>query len=58
MKRHCYYFCRGYCFYNGDDGRVCDTDDNRQEGYCPMEKADEELREISEAMINEMEREE
>ena len=58
MKRHCYYFCHGYCFYNGDDGRVCDTDDNRQEGYCPMEKANEELREIAEAMINEIEVEE
>lgn len=26
-KRKCYYYCDGYCFWNGDRGEVCDTDD-------------------------------
>ena len=56
-KKRCYYYCDGYCFWNGDTGAVCDTGNNMHEGYCPMEESNRELEEIAEAMIKEYEHE-
>lgn len=33
MKRHCYYFCQGYCFYNGNEVEL----DARDNGHCGVE---------------------
>lgn len=53
-KRKCYYFCDGYCFWFGDTGHVCDTDNNRHDGYCPMVESIKELEEHAEAIIEEL----
>ena len=50
MKKHCYYYCDGYCFWNGDTGEVCDTLDNSHDGYCPMVESDRELEELAAQM--------
>ena len=42
-KNSCSYSCNGYCFWHGDTGEVCDTNNNSHEGYCPMEESDREL---------------
>lgn len=56
MKRKCHYYCAGYCFWNGDTGEVCDTDNNRHDGYCPMQESDKELEEHAKAILEEMEK--
>lgn len=52
-KRKCNHYCNGYCFYNGDTGEICDTDNNQYDGYCP--KADDEkiLNEYADFLENE-----
>lgn len=60
MKRkckNCFYYCFGYCFWNGDTGEVCDTDNNQHEGYCPREENDRELEEHANAIIEKVNRE-
>lgn len=57
-KKRCYYFCAGYCFYNGDTGEVCDTNNNQNDGYCPMEENNKELEEYAKAIIDNTEVEE
>lgn len=57
MKKRCYYYCDGYCFWNGDTGEVCDTDNNRHDGYCPMRESDKELEEHVKAILEELEQE-
>lgn len=42
-RRGCRYYCDGYCFWNGDTGRVCDTDNNAHDGYCPKAESDKEF---------------
>lgn len=43
-RKHCPYYTDGYCFWNDDSGRVCDTDDGRfTDGYCPQEDDDRYL---------------
>lgn len=57
-KKKCHYFCDGYCFWHGDMGYVCDTNNNQHDGYCPMEESDKELEAYAKAIIeNETERE-
>lgn len=51
VRRKCYYYCGGYCFWNGDTGEVCDTGNNAYEGYCPKVESDKELEELANAMI-------
>lgn len=51
VRRKCYYYCGGYCFWNGDTGEVCDTGNNAHEGYCPKVESDKELEEYANAMI-------
>lgn len=53
-KRKCYYFCDGYCFWNGDTGYVCDTNNNQHDGYCPMEESNKELEEHAKAIMEEL----
>lgn len=57
QKRKCYYYCGGYCFWNGDRGEVCDTDDKSHEGYCPAEENDRELQEHADFIMEEMKNE-
>lgn len=54
-RRKCHYFCDGYCFWNGDIGEVCDTNNNSHDGYCPMAESDRELEEHAAAIIAEEE---
>lgn len=42
-RKKCSYFCDGYCFWGGDNGHVCDTNNNQHDGYCPMAESDEFL---------------
>ena len=58
MKKRCYYYCDGYCFWNGDTGAVCDTDNNRHDGYCPLLESKKELEEHAKAILEELEQEE
>lgn len=58
MKKHCYYYCDGYCFWNGDTGEVCDTGDNRHDGYCPLLESKKELEEHAKAILEEKEKNE
>lgn len=44
-KKKCNFYCDGYCFWDGDTGEVCDTDNNSHDGYCPKEESDRELQE-------------
>lgn len=50
-KKRCHYYCDGYCFWHGDTGEVCDTNNNEHDGYCPMRESDEELERIADAMV-------
>lgn len=50
-KRKCNYYCNGYCFYHGDTGEVCDTNNNEHEGYCVKEVDKEILNEIYNEML-------
>lgn len=50
-RKKCYYFCDGYCFWYGDNGYICDTDNNRHDGYCPMIEFDKQLEEHAEWII-------
>lgn len=52
-KRKCNYYCNGYCFYHGDTGEVCDTNNNEHYGYCPKEDDDEILDAYAEFLANE-----
>ena len=54
-KKRCHYYCDGYCFWHGDTGEVCDTNNNEHDGYCPMRESDEELEHIADIMIAEQE---
>ena len=54
-KKRCYYFCEGYCFWNGDTGEVCDTNNNQHDGYCHMEESSKELEEYAKSIIDSME---
>ena len=47
MKK-CFYYCNGYCFYYGDTGLICDTDNNEHAGYCPKKEDEEENNEHAE----------
>ncbi len=52
----CYYYCNGYCFWNGDTGEVCDkimfgTHRRRKDGYCPREESDRELEKIADLIV-------
>lgn len=53
-KKRCHYFCNGYCFWYGDTGEVCDTNNNQHDGYCPKEENDRELEEHAKAITEGM----
>lgn len=57
-KKKCYYFCDGYCFWYGDRGEICDTNNNQHDGYCPAEENDRELEEHARWIIEAMEKNE
>lgn len=54
MKK-CFYYCNGYCFYGGDNGFPCDTDNNEHAGYCPKKQDEEENNEHAEFIWKEKE---